>query len=335
MCLAAACLWFRASAGRPGDHIGWKQQQAHGKEWVQEEWCAYAAAGRVQFLSFRTTSGASGESSAKAHVRFGVDGFFWTPAVEAPKPTVTIKSTSQPAATQPITAPHEGPTFALINETTETAQSRGAAMPLWLLTAVTALLPARWVLLAMRQRKEFGHGSVDRVPMLARLFSTFASVSILLAVGLGVLWLKSWYVGDRVSWRDAHRPQFVDLHSGRGELVAHCRRVAQNLLHTAPELDSAPNGVCWRQDSDATVGYTQKLFCFEHDHQQTKEGESWALTVAAPYWFLVVLALVPPSWWLRNQKYGRMNLASFGGTGRGGHERGKEFVPTFVGNRPL
>jgi hypothetical protein len=203
------------------------------------------------------------------------------------------------------------PAYRVIDETGSNTRTRGLAVSYWLLAVVTGLLPARWLLIKALGRGD--SGSSDRVPFMARVFGTVASLSILLAFAMGVAWVKSWYVGDRVSWRDPARPQFVDVHSGKGELVVHFRKVDEGLVHSTPDLASAPNGFNWRQDAEASVGYTLKTFCFEHDHQVTHEGASSAITVAAPYWVLVMVALVLPSWWLRNQKYGPIRVTRFGG----------------------
>jgi hypothetical protein len=368
ICVAAGLGWYRASAGRPGDYLGWKRQQGEGKKWAQEEWSAQAHQGKLQLVYYRRTPAAFGETGAKTLIRStGDNGFFWTAAKTLNENIVKrVSPASQPStdsdadsesesdadseagadADSAATAdadsdsesdsaaastPASEPMFTMIDETTNGTRSRGMIMPLWLLTAVTGLMPLRWTMIAAKHRGD-GHAAGDSVPKASRLFGSLASVCLLLAIGMGVLWLKSWYVGDRVSWRDAKTPQFIDLHSGKGQFVAHYRSVSPKLVNTAADLATAPNGVHWRQDADASVGYTPKNFCFEHDHQVSKQGESRSITFAAPYWSLIVLALLPPTWWLRNQKYGRVKPMSFGS---GAMPRVGAQGVTFIGNRPI
>jgi len=326
LCVASVALWTRGGGSGSGDHFGWKRQQAEGHDWVHDEWSARSAAGRVQFVTFHKTTSPPGEMSPKAHIRFGEEGFFWKDAIEkapaeknpAEKAAIDIKKTTPRPTTAPSDVDAAKPpekAFAVIDETTPTLRMRGVSMAHWVLIAVTALLPARWLLVTSRRRRSAdggGGGNPDSVPLGARLFASLASLSILLAFAFGLAWAKSWYIGDRVSWRDPNRPQFVDVHSGKGELVVHFRQVDENLARSNPELAIAANGFNWRQDANASVGYTPKTFCFENENQATKDGGGRAITVAAPYWFLVILALVPPSWWLRNQKFGPIRVTTFG-----------------------
>jgi len=348
VCVGASVLWFRASESGVGDHFGWKRQQPDGRNWVHDEWSARSVGGRIQFVSFHKTTSPSGDGPPKAHIRFGEEGYFWNDAIEkAPaqkhpsesnaidiKKTTTTRPTTAPATDEADAAtpaekpaekasekPAEKPAekaFVVIDETSPTLRARGVSLTHWLLVAVTAFLPARWLLVTSLRKSGAagadgsGHGNPDRVPLMARVFATVASLSILLAFALGLAWAKSWYVGDRVSWRDPARPQFVDVHSGKGELVVHFRRVDQKLMRSAQDLATAPNGVHWRQDPEATVGYTLKTFCFENENQSTGDGENRSITIAAPYWFLMIVALVLPTWWLRKQKHGPVKVSSFG-----------------------
>ena len=313
VCVAGAVLWHRAGDAGDGDYIGHRGQSGKGRDWAQDEWSARSAGSTVQFIHFRRTSG---DTPGKAQIHFAEDGYFWKDGVEKNVPDVrrTSPTTAPSAATAETPAPSTAKPIRLISETTAATTTRGVVMPHWVLVAATALLPLRWMLVMIRRARdgEGAHGNADRVPLLARLFGAAASLSILLAFALGVAWVKSWYVGDRVSWRDESRPQMIDVHSGRGELVFHYHRVDEKLLRTAPELAGAANGFHWRQDPDATVGYTPKTFCFEHEARAGEEGSSRTFTAAAPYWFLMIGALVMPSWWLRNQKFGPIKVSSFG-----------------------
>lgn len=346
VCVAASVLWARS--GGAGDRLGWKRQRQEGRNWVREEWSVRSGDGRLQFAGYRKASGPTGGEPPRAQIRFGEDGFFWKGAVETQKVEARQKVGSEPSAahaggvsTRPVaesSIPQQsGPPFALINETTPSLRVRGIVLPHWVIALFAALLPARWAVLAVRRGRD-GSSDGDRVPLLARLFGTVASVSILIALSLSVLWLKSWYLGDRVSWRDARRPQFVDIHSGKGQIVFHFRRVPEKLVRSEPDLASAPNGLHWRQDAGAGVGYTPKTFCFEHEREQTRDGASRALTVAAPFWFLVVLALVPPVLWVRRQRYGPINVMDLGGESRArghrGHRRGSA-PSVHVNRRPI
>ena len=326
VCLAGAALWLRA--GGDGDYLGWKRQQADGRDWVQEEWSARSHAGRLVVVSSRKTTGPSTGGPVKAQIRNPEAGYFWkgvvekAPAAKAPedKSVIDIQRTNVKPATAPTTAPTAAEDaagqkpFAWIDETTPAARTPGVSESHWLLVAVTAAVPVLWFSFTALRGGKGGHGHdrSDRISPVARLFSTVASLSILLAFGLGLMWAKSWYVGDRVSWRDPNRPQFVDVHSGKGEFVLRFRRVDEKLARNATDLAGAANGLNWRQDADASVGYTTKTFCFQHEHRVTADGSDRGLTLAAPYWFLVILALVLPTWWLRNQKYGPIKVTSFG-----------------------
>src|SRR5215216_4618205 len=89
ICVAAGLAWYRASAGRPGDYLGWKRQQGEGKKWMQEEWSAQAHQGKLQLVYYRRTAGAFRETGAKTLIHSGGDnGFFWTAAKELNENTV-------------------------------------------------------------------------------------------------------------------------------------------------------------------------------------------------------------------------------------------------------
>ena len=338
---AGAGLWMRSDGD--GDYLGYKRQRSEGRDWVQEEWSARSHGGRLVLASYRKTSAAQGH--AKAQIRSSTEGFFWKNAAEksvaekavseknfidiqrkAPATNPTTAPTTTPA-TAPTTAPTTAPAaagqqppkqsansrfYTILDETTPTSRTRGVLVPHWVFIAVTGGVGSLWFAFSAARRRNAGDGPSDRVPLGARVFSTAASISILLTFALGLAWAKSWYVGDRLSWRDPSRPRFIDVHSGKGELVVHFRSVDEDLAESNPDLIGAPNGFHWRQDENASVGYTPKTFCFEHNHQPGTDGANRTVTVAAPYWFLIILALVLPSWWLRNQKYGPIRVSSFG-----------------------
>jgi hypothetical protein len=339
VCVAGGALWVRA--GDAGDYFGWKRESADGRDWVREEWSARSHAGRLLLLSSRSTTGPTSQGPAKAHIRNPEEGYFWKPVVEkapAKKPEEATLIDIQRTGPRPTTAPATAAAaaaatkpFVMIDETTPASRARGASMSHWLFVAVTGGLPVLWFAFAALGRRKGGE-SGDRISAVARLFSTVASLSILLAFALGLLWAKSWYMGDRVSWRDPNRPQFVDVHSGKGELVVHFRRVDERLARSATDLAGAANGFTWRQDADSSVGYTTKTFCFEHENRVTAEGANRGITVAAPYWFLMIVALVLPTWWLRNQKHGPIKVTSFGRPAGG---KGRLIHGTSSSQRPI
>jgi len=316
-------------------------------------------------MTSRRTTGPAGPGPVKAQIRNSEEGYFWKQAVEKTasgkpvdeKSQIDIQRTAPKASTQPTTAPTTAPTtepttapttapvvaqappaaappnpFVLLDESTPNSRVRGVSVAYWLFVAVAAALPLLWF---GGRALRGGKGDVrpDRISPAARLFSAAASLSILLAFALGLVWAKSWYVGDRLSWRDPNQPRFFDVHSARGEFVLHFRKVDdEKTARTMSDLATAPNGLTWRQDADSAVGYTTKTFCFEHENLPTAEGHNRSFTVAAPYWFLMILALVLPSWWLRNQKYGPIQVTTFGGPAAA---KGKPIHGYSSFNRPI
>ena len=340
LCIAAVMLWVRSHGG--GERFGWRVAGAKKAGVVEAEYAVRSAAGKFQALSYRNEVNAASAIQAiikrQAPVQPARPGLFWEslPAAkdEAPREGAVATAEKEPAS------------FRFYNDVNGTARTRGVLVPYWFLFVWTALLPAHAAYRMARRRGETddeGRGSGESVPFTAWLSQAVSSVFLIVACLLACVWVRSWYVGDRISWGDSAdgRGRFVDIHSGKGELVLHTRRVDGKAPRhaTLPGRDAASvsDGLRWRSDSDATVGYTTETFALARDSKVGAEGSVSALTFAAPFWALVLVNLLPPLWWLRRLERAPVHVMTIGG----GIDRGGNLMYTGgapangVNQRPL
>ena len=313
LCVIAAMLWARSRGD--GERFGWRVAGPKGDGVAQVEYCARSVGGKLQLLSYRNKVDAASAVQTliklKTPVQPRLPGPFWESLSAAQD------EPAQPGAV--AVAEKEPASFRWYNETNGSGQTRGVLVPYWFLVVLTVLMPARaaWQLSQRgRATADDGPGSAEHVPLVASLYQGVSSVFFILAFLLACLWVRSWYVGDRVSWgRTAEGgAKLLDIHSGRGEFVLHSRHVEGKPPRNAGrDAASIAEGLNWRSDSGAAVGYTTKTFAYDRENHAHAEGSVKALTVALPFWAMVVVALLPPALWLRRLQNGPVHVITMGG----------------------
>jgi hypothetical protein len=328
VCVAAVMLWAR-SLGE-GERFGWRSSAPVADRPIETEYAVRSVTGRLQFVCYGvadrpaplpavTVTETSSKAQAKAQPvpRTGRrPGLFWEPL-----------SASKDDAVRPGAVPvaeQEATSFRLYDQTVGALRVRGVMLPYWCLVAVTALLPVRGLLRAgqrARMAQDPHDPNPDRVPFSSSILQSIASAFAIFAFLMTCLWVRSWYVGDRLSYGASGNQgsRIIDMHSGKGEFVLHTRTVEGRAPRPVDRDESSvSDGLNWRSDSDGSVGYTSQTFALDSQHQVVKEGSVHTLTMAAPFWAIVISALMVPVWWVRRLQYGPMNVMEIGAADRAG-----------------
>ena len=163
---------------------------------------------------------------------------------------------------------------------------RWRLFPLWLVPLVFALMPLRWV------QRQF-------VPM--RATTALSAISMVLVASLGV----AWYLTHG-------SPRMLAYHNeGSTRSFSSERGVLQ--YDTFKEWADFGPFDGWRWETYWTpIGDTWMGFAAERYHDVNGFGGASGYRVAAPYWFLMMIAGIAPTVWawgrLRQRRRRRMNL---------------------------
>ena len=344
VCVAAVMLWAR-SLGE-GERFGWRSAAPAADRPIETEYAVRSVSGRFQFVCYGvsdkpapvpavtvTDTAAKSQARPQAVPRGGRrQGLFWEP-LSASKDDVVRPGAVTPAEQEPAS-------FRFYDETIGATSARGVMLPYWCLVVLTGFLPVRGLLRAFqraRQAQDPHDPNPDRVPFSSSILQSIASGFAILSLLMTCLWVRSWYVGDRLSWggSDAQGSRLIDMHSGRGEFVLHTRTVEGRAPRSVNrEEASVADGFNWRSDPDAKVGYTTQTFAFNQERQSGKEGSVSTLTMAAPLWAIVITTLMVPVWWVRRLQYGPMNVMEIGASDYAGGKKPNPYAPA-PNQRPL
>ena len=335
LCIAAALLWVRS--GGEGERFGWRAVAAKATgadKALRSEYVVRSVRGVFQAVVTRELAD---DSPVKIQPRSAAQtqpadaaadedaGFFWT--------TVTAPASGEKQVAS---------SFGRVDEKHGFFRTRGYKAPYWLLVVITGFLPVRSMINSVRDARRDSdlNADPDYIPLSARLLQAVASFFVVVALLLTALWVRSWYVGDRVSWGKSveNRSSHFDVHSGKGEFVLH-RRKTEGKPPVRPaghDAGSLSDGFHWSSHKDATVGYTTQAFAWDSEGQSNKEGSFSAVTIAAPFWALVLLSLIPPLWWVRRLNYGPMPVMTIGAEDHDpSHKRIGGAPAPYVNQRPL
>jgi hypothetical protein len=170
----------------------------------------------------------------------------------------------------------------------------------------------------MRSRAEGNEGD----DMKRRLFNILSAVSLLLCVGSCLLWVRSYWQLDEAivaHWNALHSPATriragVVSHWGRAEIYFVVEGVPLHRGGTSRTV--ADRYWYWMYDSPMNpVPQAERIpagpFGFHWTFQANKLRGHWGHWghVAAPYWFVVLLAAFMPVRWFGRWRRGRYRLA--------------------------
>jgi hypothetical protein len=136
--------------------------------------------------------------------------------------------------------------------------------------------------------------------MRRRLFTLLSPLSLLLCVGTCVLWIRSYWRADCVSHSDRHTSRVYWLYASRGRVWLGEEDGA--ILARAP--NAVALGLAWSHGpSESPVQCEHNWLGFGW----TPAPGIWVIEgIAVPYWFVVVFALIFPSYgvsrWSRSRK---------------------------------
>ena len=155
--------------------------------------------------------------------------------------------------------------------------------------------------------------------MARRLFTLLSALSLLLCAAVGVLWVRSYWVGDMLRWNDRGEEvgRFVDrnvrLYSGQGGVCVFLDRLevsgqsegARTLAAAIKERVASyaePTARTRRSvlPEGARAGFYFRTSSDTHDFDGAPIHSTNAV-VAAPFWPLAMLLAALPAVWLRRR----------------------------------
>jgi hypothetical protein len=160
--------------------------------------------------------------------------------------------------------------------------------------------------------------------MKRRLLNLLAALSLLLCVAVGVLWVRSYFVPDRVRWGEAmfhpdaaDRLKGADVFSSRGVagiyfITPRRPKPTGGRLHylftTFEDSPPAPPppGFTWERDwkgpspKDATTVSERLGFRLDREPASFTSDGSWGIEF--PLWLLILVFAVPPGLYLYNRR---------------------------------
>jgi hypothetical protein len=157
--------------------------------------------------------------------------------------------------------------------------------------------------------------------MRRRLFTFCSALSLLLFVAVGVLWVRSYRVSDRVGWYEQHwagdrlcAGGIGVMHDSGGVMVFRLSRRGEldgDLLEYRKEINPPKSGASHLRER--VLGYASMrefyegwgILGFEYsagDRTPPFVGLTASdLHVVAPYWFVVMTTLLAPATWARRR----------------------------------
>ena len=153
--------------------------------------------------------------------------------------------------------------------------------------------------------------------MIRRLFTAASALSFLLFIGTAMLWVRSYWTGDGISWhhlaqRHAHDPDLADDPDLENTDVEHYRNIS---------LFTGRGGILiQREESYWVPGQVNPLFHISSNPQQdvrpttgmlgfAYKSERGATFISIPIWSAALATAVLPAIWLVRRVRVRMRLA--------------------------